>query len=168
MKIYLVGFMCSGKTTVGSLLANRLNYSFLDLDTEIEKLEGSSIPEIFERKGEKYFRKLEFLVLKKVSKRENVVISTGGGLGANPKAMEFMKNNGKVVWLDIDFETFLKRCSADGNRPLLKKSISELKKLFDERKKIYEKADIRVKGENPPEEIVREILSSLEGNPLSG
>ena len=168
MRIYLIGFMCSGKTTVGSLLASRLNYSFIDLDEEIEKREGLSIPEIFSKKGEAYFRSLELETLKEISKRDNLVISTGGGLGANPEALEFMKKKGKTVWIDIDFNTFLERCSGDINRPLLRKPVDELKKLFEKRKEIYKLADIKVRGENPPEEIAEEILLALKGNSLSG
>lgn len=168
MRIYLIGFMCSGKTTVGSLLASQLNYSFIDLDKEIEEIEGMSIPEIFSKKGENHFRKLEIKMLKEISKKDNLVISTGGGLGANPEALEYMKSKGKTVWIDIDFNTFLKRCSGDTDRPLLKKPIEFLEKLFKERKEIYKQADIRVKGEDPPEEIVKKILSSLKGNTFSG
>ena len=160
--------MCSGKTTVGSLLASRLNYSFIDLDKEIEKREGLSIPEIFSKKGEDYFRRLEFEILKELSKLDNVVISTGGGLGANPEALEFMKKHGKTIWIEIDFDTFWERCSKDPNRPLLKKSLQELKELFEKRKEIYKLADIRVKGGAPPKKVVEEILLALEGNALSG
>jgi len=99
---------------------------------------------------------------------DNVIISTGGGLGANPKALEFMKGHGKTIWIEIDFETFWKRCSGDPNRPLLKKSLQELKELFEKRKEVYKLADFKVKGGSPPEKVVEEILLALEGNALSG
>ncbi len=168
MNIYLVGFMCSGKTTVGRLLSSRLGVPFYDIDDEIEKREGMSIPEIFEKKGEDYFRKLEFSILQELSQGKGFVISTGGGLGANEKAMEFMKEKGSVVYIEISFETFLSRCEKDKNRPLLKKPLSEIKELFEKRKRIYEKANIKVNGEKSPEEVVKEILLSLEGNTLGG
>ncbi len=168
MRIYLIGFMCSGKTTVGSLLASSLGYPFVDLDKEIEEREGMSIPEIFSIKGEEYFRRLELELLKEVSKKDKVVISTGGGLGANPKAMNFMKKLGKTVWITIRFETFLRRCSGDEGRPLLRRPLEELRVLFNKRKEVYKLADIKVDGEKTPEEVVREILSSLKGNSLSG
>lgn len=168
MRIYLIGFMCSGKTTVGSLLASRLNYSFIDLDKEIEKREGLTIPQIFSKKGEGYFRKLELDTLKDISKQDNLVISTGGGLGANLEALEFMKKRGKTVWIEIDFNTFWERCSGDDNRPLLKKPLEELKELFERRKEVYRLADIKVRGEDSPEKIVEQILLSLKGNSLSG
>lgn len=168
MRIYLIGFMCSGKSTVGSLLSRSLNIPFYDVDEEVQKREGLSIPQIFEKKGEAYFRKLEFKVLKDLSEKENVVISTGGGLGANEEALNFMKSRGTTVFIDIPFEVFLERCKDSKERPLLKRPLDEIKNLFEERRKIYSKADIKVKGEKPPEEVVKEILLSLEGNALGG
>ena len=164
MRIYLIGFMCSGKTTIGKLLSEKLKFEFIDIDEEIRKSEGMSIPEIFEKKGENFFRKKEFETLKKISEKDNIVISTGGGLGANKKALNFMKKKGKVIWININFQTFLKRCSESTDRPLLKKSLEELKELFEKRKEIYEEADIKVNGEKKPEEVVREIILSLKGN----
>ncbi|HIC97788.1 MAG TPA: shikimate kinase, partial [Aquificaceae bacterium] len=79
-RVFLVGFMGSGKTTVGGIVARRLGWEFLDTDEEIEKKEGMSVKDIFTRKGELYFRKLELEVLKEVSGRESVVVATGGGL----------------------------------------------------------------------------------------
>ncbi len=168
MRIYLIGFMCSGKTTVGKLLSEKLGFEYIDIDEIIEKKEGMSIPEIFEKKGEKYFRKLEFETLKEISEKDNVVVSTGGGLGSNREALNFMKEKGKVIWLNIDFQTFIERCSSSENRPLLKKSLKELKELFDKRKEVYKNADIKVKGEKKPEEIVKEIILALKGNSPEG
>lgn len=168
MRIFLVGFMCSGKSTVGELLSHLLNYPFFDVDKEVVKKERMSIPQIFQKKGEDYFRNLEFETLKELSLKEKAIISTGGGLGANPEAMDFMKSKGRVVFLDIDFETFLDRCRNSDERPLLYRPIQELKKLFHERKRIYERADIRIKGEKKPEEIAREILQFLKGTPFVG
>jgi len=168
MRIYLIGFMCSGKSTVGSLLARFLNFPFYDVDEEVQKREGLTIPQIFERKGEEYFRKIEFEVLKDLSKEENVVISTGGGLGANEEAMEFMKSKGITVFIDVPFEVFLERCKDSEDRPLLKRPIEEIKNLFESRKRIYLKASIKVKGEKTPEEVVKEILLALERNTFGG
>ncbi|HAV40094.1 MAG TPA: shikimate kinase, partial [Aquificaceae bacterium] len=131
-RIFLVGFMCSGKSTVGKLLSLRLGWSFVDVDEEVQRLEAMTIPEIFEKKGEDYFRRLEVSVLEALSQKENIVISTGGGLGANPYAMELMKSKGLVVWLKVEFDTFIERCGKDPSRPLLKRSREELLKLFEE------------------------------------
>ncbi len=161
-KIFLVGFMGSGKSTVGRLLAKKLRVPFVDIDEEIEIREGLSIPQIFSLKGEPYFRNLELEVLKDVTlSLPSFVMATGGGLGANPQAMEFMKRHGIVVWLDIPFETFLKRTAKNGNRPLLSKPKEELKKLFGVRKKVYAQADIKVESQQSVEQTVQKILSKI-------
>ena len=159
-RIFLVGFMCSGKTTVGELLAKRLGWRFVDIDKEIEKREGMSIPDIFERKGEAYFREIELRTLRELSERERVVISTGGGLGANPEAMKLMKERGVVVWLKVSFEDFMKRCGNDEGRPLLKLGEKKLRRLLEERNRIYSEAHIKVEGKNPSE-IVGRIVSEI-------
>ncbi len=161
VRIFLVGFMCSGKSTVGRLLAERLGYTFWDLDQIIEKREGKSIEEIFRTKGEEYFRGLEMNVLEEFLKKEKVVVSTGGGLGANPIAMDRMKPMGLVIWLDIDFETFLERCSHQEGRPLLKRDLEYLKALMEEREKVYKLAHIRLRANRPPNDLVQELLSQL-------
>ncbi|HIP86632.1 MAG TPA: shikimate kinase [Aquifex sp.] len=162
-KIYLVGFMGSGKTTVGRHLAKKLKTPFVDIDGEIETREGLTIPQIFSLKGENYFRTLEMEVLKDVTRSlPTFVIATGGGLGANQTAMEFMKQNGTVIWLDIDFETFKRRTAKDPNRPLLRKSEEALKKLFEERKKIYSQAHLRIESQKSVEQTVQKILSFLQ------
>ncbi len=160
-RIFLVGFMCSGKTRVGREVAKRLGFDFIDLDSEIERKEGMTIPEIFEEKGEDFFRKLEFQVLKDISNRKGVVISTGGGLGANPEAMSFMKDRGTVVWLRVSFENFLRRCSSKKDRPLLARGRNYLKRLLEEREKVYSGAHITVDDEGGIEAKVERILSLL-------
>jgi shikimate kinase len=162
-KIYLVGFMGSGKSTIGRLLAKKLKVPFIDLDKEIEIREGLTIPQIFSLKGEPYFRKLELELLKEITQTVPFfVMATGGGLGANPEAMEYMKKHGLVIWLDIDFPTFLKRTSKDSNRPLLKKSEGELRVLFDKRKNVYRKAHVSIKSSHSPEGTVQKILDYLQ------
>ncbi|WP_448587622.1 shikimate kinase [Thermocrinis sp.] len=160
-RIFLVGFMCSGKSTVGKVLAQKLSYSFVDLDEEIEKREGKSIEEIFSNHGEEHFRRLEFEVLEEFLKKERVVVSTGGGLGANKEAMERMRYSGLVIWLEIDFETFLERCSSSEGRPLLKKGLDYIKELMEKRKKVYSMAHIRVDGKERAEDIADRILESM-------
>jgi len=161
-KIYLVGFMGSGKTTMGKLLAKKLRIPFVDIDEEIQIREGLTIPQIFSLKGEEYFRRAEFEVLKEITQTlPAFVVATGGGLGANPEAMEFMKKYGKVVWLDVDFETFKKRTLRDKNRPLLKLPEEELKNLYQKRKKVYSKAHCRVKSQRSVEETLKKILDCL-------
>ncbi len=161
-RIFLVGFMCSGKSSVGKALARKLGWIFLDVDEEIQKQEKMTIPEIFQKRGEPYFRRLELEVLKDLSNKEKVVIATGGGLGSNPRAMDIMKEKGLVVWLDVAFDTFLKRCGKDPNRPLLKKSKEDLKNLLIERSKVYSLAHLRVEASKEVDAIVEEVLSFLK------
>jgi shikimate kinase len=161
-RVFLVGFMGSGKTTIGKLLAKKLKIPFFDIDMEIELREGLTIPQIFSLKGESYFRQLEFEILKNiVSQNKEFVIATGGGLGANPEAMNYMKKQGLVVWLDLDFKKFKKRTYKDKNRPLLKLKEKELFALFQKRKEIYKKAHFRVESQYSPEETVKKILEVL-------
>lgn len=155
--------MCSGKSTVGRLLSSKLGWSFVDVDEEVQKREAMTILEIFEKKGEDYFRKLEMEVLEILSQKENIVISTGGGLGANPYAIELMKSKGLVVWLKIDFDTFLKRCGNDPSRPLLKRGKEELLKLFKERSKRYMQAHLILDSSLSPEELAEKILKVCKG-----
>jgi len=157
--------MCSGKTTVGKLLAQALDWDFVDVDREIEKQEGLYIPQIFEKKGEGYFRELEMKTLEGLSERKDVVIATGGGLGANPQAMELMQEKGLVVWLKVSYREFIKRCSGDGNRPMLKKGEEFLKKLMEEREKVYSKAHLHIE-ETCPEKAVELILKHIKGEGL--
>ncbi|WP_333784066.1 shikimate kinase [Thermocrinis sp.] len=160
-RIFLIGFMCSGKSTVGRILAKRLSYSFVDLDEFIEQREGKSIQEIFSNYGEEYFRRMELEVLDLFLNEDRVVVSTGGGLGANGDALNRMKLVGFVVWLDIDFETFLKRCSNSEGRPLLKKGLDYVKELMERRKEVYSLAHLRVDGRKSPEDLTDYILQEL-------
>lgn len=162
MKIYLVGFMGAGKTTIGKLLAFVLGYTFFDIDGYIEKHEGMTISQIFAEKGEEYFRNLENQKLREVSIQDNIVVSTGGGLGAKLENMEFMKSQGSVVWLDVDINTVFERCKDDGSRPLLKKGKEFVRELYEKRKPIYLLADVHIDANDKhPEVLVGHILLKL-------
>jgi len=163
MNIYLIGFMGSGKSTIGKILSEKLNMKFVDLDKEIEKQEKMSIPEIFKEKGEKYFRNIEKNILEKMSKKSNLIVSTGGGVGADIDNLEKMKKTGTVIWLDVSLDEVFKRCEKDEKRPLLDQPYYKIKKLYNERKNIYSKADITVKVDNKsPDEISNEIMGKLK------
>lgn len=153
--------MCSGKSTVGHILASSLDYTFLDIDQEIEKRQNMSIEEIFSKRGEAFFRAFEIEVLKDISTPKHI-ISTGGGLGANQEAMNFMKSKGFVAFLDIDFDNFYERCKHLDNRPLLKKPLEELKKLYESRIPIYNQAHQRFDAFKSPETIAKEIIDYYE------
>lgn len=160
--IYLVGFMGSGKSTVGKLLANKLSLTFIDVDKLIEKKENRSIREIFEKDGEQYFRNLEKIEINNLSKNNGYVVSTGGGLGADLDNMKVMKETGNVVWLDVSLNTILERCKNDENRPLLKLPLNDLRKLYEDRKKVYRLANIRINADKKtPNETVEEIINKL-------
>ncbi len=161
LRIVLVGFMCSGKSTVGREIARRLGWEFVDTDEEIERREGMTVPQIFALRGEAYFRGREREVLEELLSREGVVISTGGGLGADPSAMELMKRSAFVVWLKISFEEFLRRCASDQKRPLLRRGEEELRRLLSEREKVYRTAHLTV-SQSAPERMAGDIIRAWE------
>lgn len=161
--IILCGFMGSGKTTVGSALAELLGRRFIDLDKYIERKKGLSIPEIFEKKGEGYFRSLETKYSKRLSRRKNLVISLGGGTVLNPENTNALKKSGLLIYLKVDCDTVLKRLKNDSSRPLLNgdKELS-VKTLLTEREPIYlSAADFTVSGAKEKSETVNEILNII-------
>lgn len=117
--IYLVGFMCTGKTSVARLLARRLKRPFVDMDALIELREGKSIAEIFKTKGEPYFRQLEKGLVAELAEKTGQVVSCGGGTFAREENIERMKKSGIVVCLVSSPEKILKRAGRAGSRPLL-------------------------------------------------
>src|ERR1700751_2656126 len=120
MKIFLIGFMGSGKTTLGRKLAARLNYEFIDLDHKLEQKVELSIAEYFTLFGEDSFRKLEAEVLRKTPYSENVIVSTGGGLPCYFDNLDWMKANGKVVYIKVNPKTLADRLeTGKEERPLL-------------------------------------------------
>ena len=103
--IYLTGFMGSGKSTIGPILANTLGWDFFDLDKLVENKTGKKIRDIFEQEGESYFRKIETDTLREISESKNVIISLGGGTIANKENIEIMKNTGKIIYLKVSLDT---------------------------------------------------------------
>ena len=154
MRLFLIGFMGSGKTHWGTRIAGKLDLPFYDLDAVIVDSEGMNIPEMFAAKGEEYFRYAEKQMLEDlVQKEEHFVLSVGGGTPCFFNNIEFMKKNGKVLWLNTSLEVLNKRLLRDKyTRPLLN-TITEaglrayiIRKL-SERKMYYEQADIMVHEE---------------------
>ena len=147
--IYLVGFMGSGKTTVGRLLADRLGWSFVDLDTEIETEQGMPIAEIFDRHGEEQFRKLETEALRRrvrlVQTGRPMVVALGGGAFAQASNYELVENNGVTVWLDCPVRVAWRRVEADSGRPLARDQ-QRFEALYEGRRASYACADYRIEA----------------------
>lgn len=160
--IYLVGFMGSGKTTVGRTLAMRAGKNFLDLDRMIESRENRTINKIFSETGENYFRQIERIILKELSKEKNAVIATGGGTFVDIKNRQLIETSGSSIWLDLSFEETLKRLEKSARRPLATDK-SRLKELFHERLSAYHHADLRVDANGKTiEHLVGDITSWIQ------
>ena len=161
-RIYLVGFMGSGKTSVGICLARELGYAFVDLDEEIETRTGMSIPEIFEREGEPRFRALESEQLRLALGTNRVVVAAGGGTLTRMENRILMQGSGITVWLEAPLEIMLERCAGGTHRPLLS-SHGKMRALLMERLEGYRSCDLRVDASaGSPGSISREILARLD------
>lgn len=137
--VYLVGLMGAGKTSVGRVLARRLNKTFYDSDHEIERRTGVKIPVIFEIEGEDGFRLREAAMLRELASLHDVVVATGGGAILRPENREVLKQNGVVVYLRASLDDLLQRTRHDRNRPLLRtpNPRAKLEELFDQRDPLY-------------------------------
>jgi shikimate kinase len=162
--IILVGFMGTGKSVVGKLLAKKLNMNFVELDEMIETREKMSIKDIFEKKGEPYFRLIEKEVVEEASLRKNVVISAGGGAIIDEENFKNLKSSGIIICLQACPETILKRTKDLKTRPLLnvpdpKKKIEE---LLAKRAPYYKKADHCIDTDNlTVEQIAEKIIKNF-------
>lgn len=167
--ISLIGFMGTGKSSVGRALARRLNRKFIELDALIEKDAGKSIPEIFKHGGEIGFRELEIQTIKNIESEKNVVVACGGGVVLNKINIDRLKEGGVVIYLTAAPNIILKRTSRDPlARPLLnvEDPVSRIKELLKFRKPLYQRAadiTINTTGLNI-ESVVREIIEKLKGN----
>lgn len=165
--LILIGMMGSGKSTVGKCLAERVNYKFLDMDETIENIQGLKIKDIFELKGESYFRQQEEELLFKLSDKTHMVISTGGGIVINPINTLRMKEMGIVVFLKGSEPELKKRLAGETeNRPMLKQMAIE--SILKVRSPLYEQTAqliVDIDGKSV-DEIVQEIILKLEINEL--
>ncbi len=163
MKVVLIGFMGSGKSTVGKLLSKKTSLPFVDLDSVIVEREGRTIPEIFREEGEEFFRELEREMLISELRREgSFVLSTGGGAPAYRNNMEVINSLATSVFLYADFETLYGRISGDGNRPLASLEKEKLRELYQKRLPFYRKAHFTVDTTGKtPEEVAEEVISLL-------
>ena len=162
--LYLVGMMASGKSSTGRLLAQRLGYGFVDTDSVVEQMAGSSIPEIFEQIGESGFRSLETQALGAISQYHSLVVATGGGAVTRPDNWGILRQ-GIVIWLDLNRDQLLVRLDADEvQRPLLQvaDSLAVLDTLLEARRPLYNEADLQVTvGAESLSEVVEQIFNLL-------
>ncbi len=145
--LYLVGFMASGKTTVGSMLARHLGWTFVDIDGEIERTENRSIAQIFREDGEAAFRDRETSAIEKHVQRIQTgtpgVIALGGGAFIQERNWQLLKDNGISVWLDCSLDVVHRRLGEDTTRPLALDR-HNLARLYEDRRPLYSRADFRV------------------------
>ena len=162
MKIFLIGPMGSGKSTIGKVLSERLEYDFYDTDKLVEKVVGKKIKEIFEQNGEQYFRLKESEELDKTRKLKNAVIATGGGIIENEKNRLFLKEEKKVIFLDSSIERQYDRTKESQKRPLLNNgdSMKILKNLYQKRLSFYQEVSkLKISMDNLTEgKIFEKIL----------
>ncbi len=163
--IVLVGLMGAGKTSVGRLLAKRLDLEFIDADHEIEQAAQCSIEQIFESHGEAEFRDGERRVIARLLTGPTHVLATGGGAFMRKETRDAIRGRGISVWLRADLDLLLRRVSRRKNRPLLRNENPRqtLEKLMEERYPVYAEADIVVdSGDRPPGTIVDTVIESIE------
>ena len=162
----LTGMMGVGKSTIGKTLSNRLLMRFSDIDKIIENTLKMSIQEIFEKKGEFFFRKIEEKITLQETKRKNVVISLGGGAFMNPKIRKSILLNSKSFWLDLNVKLLEKRLIKLKNRPLLKnKNLgTSLSEIYNERKSIYAAANYRIDCEKLNVNLITNKIIKLYAN----
>jgi len=159
-KIYLVGFMTAGKTTVARLLAARLGWRAEDVDALIEARERLTIADLFARHGEAHFRSIEREILRLLLPLRHTVVATGGGTFMDPESRQAIGLDGIAVWLDAPLETVIARLPPDGRRPL-SADRAQLERLFAMRQAVYGLAPVHVDATIPPEAIVERILDRL-------
>ena len=160
--VFLIGFMGSGKTTVGALLGPALSLPFIDLDARIVRAAGRSIASIFAAEGEACFRNLEARVLEEVLDSPPAVLSLGGGAFLPPGNRSRIKERGTCVWLAVSLGEALVRCRGELGRPLALAPL-EFAKLYRQRQPIYRECDMKVETDGKsPRTICREIVVRLE------
>jgi shikimate kinase len=161
--IYVVGFMASGKSTIGRALAHRLGWSFFDSDDEIEAAEKTTIAEIFSVRGEEEFRRIEAEVIRQhvrwIERGRPAVLALGGGAFAEPANRELLLGNGVAIWLDCPFETVQRRVAPTSHRPLARDP-EKFAELYRSRRDAYSLADVSVSIESDdPAVVVDAILT---------
>jgi shikimate kinase len=166
--IVLVGFMLVGKSTVGRRLASEMGWAFVDSDHQIEQSEGMSIAEIFEQRGEPYFREAESEMIANIMRGQSQIVSTGGGAVLAEKNRDVLMAGGFVVALKASRQTLVDRARGDIARPLLGGDAEEkIDRLLEQRKDAYEFAELKIDTDyKSVDQIVVEILARYRGDGL--
>ena len=160
-KIYLVGFMAAGKTTVARALASRLGWRAEDIDELIEARERMTVADIFSRFGEPYFRAIEREMLRLVLPLRHSVVATGGGTFIDPDNRQAINMDGVSIWIDVPLDVLIARIPADGRRPLAADR-AQMERLYVTRRLGYSQAQIHIEaGMAPAEEIAERVLDRL-------
>ena len=161
--LVLLGMMAVGKSTIAKIVAKELNLKFIDTDKNIVKKTSMTIMDIFEKKGENFFRKEEEKEVLKSLKKNNCIIALGGGAFINKIIRERVLKNAISIWLDADIEILKDRIKKNNKRPLLMKEnyYEKLKELYDKRKKIYELADQKIECNNLAKKKIAEKIIEL-------
>jgi shikimate kinase len=164
--IVLIGFMGTGKSSVGMRLAQRLKMKFVDMDREIEKITGLSVSDIFKRHGEIRFRSEEKLLVNRLASKNGLVIATGGGVVLDQENMEGLRRNGVIICLEATpTEIFQRVNRRKGTRPLLKKNtqVGDIEEMLQARESFYARADYRINtSDKNPEQISNEIIALIK------
>ena len=161
-KVYLVGFMGAGKTTLARALGARLDWRVEDVDERIETREGRAIASIFAREGEGYFRDVERQVLLDLLPLRHAVVATGGGTFAVPENRALINRDGFSVWLDVPLSSLIDRVPSDGRRPLAADR-PRFEQLYQTRRAAYRQAHLRLDGEGAAvEALVEQLLDHLD------
>jgi shikimate kinase len=161
-KIYLVGFMGAGKTTLATALARKLGWGAEDVDALIEARERRSVAEIFAREGEPYFRAVERQIIYSLLPLRHIVVATGGGSFVDPENRATINADGVSVWIDVPFDELLARIPPDGRRPLAA-DITQMMQLYEARRVAYQHAHIKLDAARArPEELLEQLLDKLE------
>jgi shikimate kinase len=161
-KIYLVGFMAAGKTTLARALARRLDWQAVDIDEVIEQREHLTVTEIFAKRGEAHFRTLEREVLAEQTAPRHLVVATGGGTFADPQNRAAINQDGVSVWLDVPLDRLIGRIPADGRRPLAADRAG-FERLYHQRRAAYEQAHVRLDaGRASVDALVEQLVDWLE------
>jgi len=156
-KLYLVGFMGAGKTSVARALGRRIDWRVEDIDERIESRERRSVATIFAQNGEPYFREVERSILQELLPERNVIVATGGGTFVDADNRIVMLADGAVAWLDVPLIRILDRVPPDGRRPLAGDR-EQMEQLFARRQVAYCQAHVRIDASRPIDEVVERLL----------